>query len=65
MSARPPAKKPKGLRRVERWVVSIAMGVIAFFLEKIVLRSVTKKDVEPEPAPTTLTSHGGEVDYDG
>jgi len=39
------------------------MSVIAFFLERIVMRSVKKKT--PEPAPTTLTSKGGEVDYDG
>ena len=35
-------KKPKGLRRVERWFVGLAMGVIAFVLEKAVLRSVKK-----------------------
>ena len=35
-------KKPKGLRRVERWFVGFAMGVIAFVLEKAVMRSVKK-----------------------
>ena len=39
------------------------MGIVAFFLERIVMRSVKKK--VPEPVPTTLTSKGGEVDYDG
>lgn len=63
MSTRPVVKPPKGIRRLERWLVGVAMGVIAFFLERIVMRSVKKK--VPEPLPTTLTSKGGEVDYDG
>ncbi len=62
-SSRPQVKPPRGLRRVERWLVGVAMGIIAFFLERIVMRSVKKK--VPEPVPTTLTSKGGEVDYDG
>jgi len=58
-------KRPSGLRRVERWIVGVAMAVIAFVLERLVLRSVKKK--EPQvvaPKPTTLTSKGGEVDLD-
>jgi hypothetical protein len=62
MSSRPIVKPPKGIRRLERWIVGIVMGIIAFFLERIVMRSVKKK--VPEPVPTTLTSKGGEVDYD-
>jgi len=62
VSGRPIVKPPKGLRRLERWVVGIAMGIIAFVLERVVMRSVKKK--VPEPVPTTLTSKGGEVDYD-
>jgi hypothetical protein len=62
-SSRPLVKPPRGLRRVERWLVGVAMGIVAFFLERIVMRSVKKKS--PEPVPTTLTSKGGEVDYDG
>lgn len=62
MSGRPIVKPPKGLRRLERWVVGVAMGIIAFVLERVVMRSVKKK--VPEPPPTTLISKGGEVDYD-
>jgi hypothetical protein len=62
VSGRPIVKPPKGLRRLERWVVGVAMGIIAFVLERVVMRSVKKK--VPEPLPTTLTSKGGEVDYD-
>ena len=57
-------KKPKGFRRVERWGVGVVMGVIAFVLEKIVMRSVRKKggDAAPtEPTSTTITSKGGEA----
>jgi len=59
------SKKPKGIRRLERWVVGIGMGVIAFVLEKAVMRSVKKGGGQTSPsehAPTTITSKGGEVD---
>jgi hypothetical protein len=61
VTSRPTAKPPTGMRRVERWLVGIAMIVIAFTLEKIVMRSVKK---DSSPSPTTLTSKGGEVDLD-
>ena len=65
MSDRSRPTKPKGLRRVERWAVGLVMGVIAFVLEKAVMRSVkkthgTKASVEPEP--TTITSKGGDAE---
>ena len=59
MSATRSVKRPTGLRRVERWLVGVAMALIAFVLERLVLRSVKKK--EPQvvaPKPTTLTSKG-------
>jgi hypothetical protein len=60
-------RKPKSTwRRVERWLVGIAMAVIAFVLERFVMRAVRKRQAageEPKKAaPTTLTSKGGEVD---
>ena len=61
--------RPKNLwRRIERWLVGIAMGVMAFVLEKAILRAVKKGEVEPapeesnEPVPTMLTSKGGKID---
>jgi hypothetical protein len=59
-------RKPTGVRRVERWVVGIAMAIVALTLERIVMRSVKKKrgGVEEEPKPTTMTSKGGEVDLE-
>ena len=58
----PQAAKPtKGFRRVERWAVGLAMAIVAFVLERVVMRSV-KGDKQKPPEPTTLTSKGGEVD---
>ena len=57
-------KRPKGLRRLERWLVGITMSLIAFTLEKVVMHSVKKKAPASEPTPSTLTSKGGEVDLD-
>jgi hypothetical protein len=58
--------KPRGRRRVERWLVGIAMAIVAFILEKAVVRAVRRdgREAELEAAPTTLTSRGGEVDLD-
>jgi len=58
-------KKPKGLRRLERWMVGLAMGIIAFVLEKAVMRSVKKGggDVPVEP-PTTITTKGTEAEFE-
>jgi hypothetical protein len=55
--------KARGFRRVERWLVGLALAVVAFVLERIVMRTVKKKEpTSRPPAPTTLTSKGGEVD---
>ncbi|HET9249692.1 MAG TPA: hypothetical protein VFP13_07115 [Actinomycetota bacterium] len=58
--------RPKSFwRKVERWLVGVAMAVIAFVLEKMVMRSVRKAGKlkeSKEELHTTLTSKGGEVD---
>jgi hypothetical protein len=58
--------KPKGIRRLERWLVGIAMAVVAVVLERLVMRSVKKEGRAEEPTPpsTSLTSKGAEVDID-
>ncbi len=57
--------RPKGLRRVERWLVGLAMAVVAFILERIVMRSVKKSGDAKAQAPSTrVTSKGGEVDLE-
>jgi hypothetical protein len=64
--ARRETPKPTGIRRAERWAVGLAMAIVAFVLERIVMRSVKKKrgGVEQEPMPTTMTSKGSEVDLE-
>ncbi|HEY7477997.1 MAG TPA: hypothetical protein VIB62_07145 [Actinomycetota bacterium] len=55
--------RPKGIRRVERWAVGVIMAIVAFVLERVVLRTVRKRgEPEGEPEPTTFTSRGSEVD---
>lgn len=63
MTGRASTKKPKGFRRVERWGVGIVMGVIAWVLEKVVMRSVKKKGGDPAStgSATTIKSKGGEA----
>jgi hypothetical protein len=56
--------RPKGFRRVERWMVGVVFGVMAFVLEKVVMRSVRKKGAAEEEEVTTVISKGGEVDVD-
>ncbi len=57
--------RPRGLRRVERWLVGLAMAVVAFILERIVMRSVKKSgEAKAQPRSTTVISKGGEVDLE-
>ena len=59
--------RPKGFRRFERWMIGVVFGVMAFVLEKVVMRSVGRKGgAEPEPTDevTTVISKGGDVDVD-
>jgi hypothetical protein len=63
----PDRPKPKGFRRLERWTMGVIMGVVAFVLEKVVMRSIRKEGgKEPTPASggTVVTTKGGEVDVD-
>jgi hypothetical protein len=60
-------RRPKTFwRRVERWAVGVVMAMMAFVIERMVLRSVRKagagKPAATEDLHTTLTSKGGEVD---
>jgi hypothetical protein len=56
-------RKPKGVfRRMERWFVGVIMAVIAFVLEKAVMRSVKKGGKTTTPEATTITSKGGKAE---
>jgi hypothetical protein len=59
--------RPTGFRRFERWMIGLLFSVMAFVLEKIVMRSVRKKGVDAPPSSeeaTTVVAKGGEVDVD-
>lgn len=58
--------RPRGVfRRIERWLVGLVMAVIAFVLEKAVLRSIRKGGgAAAAPGPKTITSKGKDVDLD-
>ena len=61
--------KPKTIwRRMERWLVGIVMAILAYVLEKMVMRGLRKaakaKGEGKEELHTTLTSKGGEVDLE-
>jgi hypothetical protein len=59
---RPPVK---GIRRVERWLVGLVMTILAFVIEKAVLRSIRKGRTKPKPQePTPLTATGSEISAD-
>ncbi len=63
----PDRPRPKGLRRVERWGVGVVMGIMAFVLEKIVLRSIRRNGGEPEASNgpgAKVTTQGGEVNVE-
>jgi hypothetical protein len=58
--------KPKTLfRRCERFAVGAVMTVMAFVLERLVMRSIRKGGGDTPEAPTTaLRTKGAEVDLD-
>ena len=58
--------KPKGFRRIERLIMGLVMGIIAFILERVVMRSIHRGG-GAEPAVeggTKLTTKGAEIDVD-
>jgi hypothetical protein len=58
-------RKPKNsFRRVERWMIGVVFAVVAFVLERVVMRSVKRggtKPVAAEPEPTTIRTSGAEA----
>jgi hypothetical protein len=60
-TARPPKN---AFRRIERWLVGLLMGILAFVIEKAVLRSIKKGGGVPKPTETAqpfATSKGNEI----
>jgi hypothetical protein len=61
------APKPKSLfRRLERVMVGLVMTVMAFVLERIVMRSIRREGRAPKRAAdaTPITTKGDSVDLD-
>jgi hypothetical protein len=59
--------RPTGFRRFERWMIGVLFAVMAFVLEKFVMRSVRKKGADAPASTeeiTTVVAKGGEVDVD-
>jgi hypothetical protein len=51
------------MRRVERALVGSAMAVVAFILERVVMKTVKKEGGSVKDAPgKVVTSRGGDVD---
>jgi hypothetical protein len=50
-------------RRLERWLMGVVMGIGAFFIEKLVMRSIRKGggDAKPDPG-TSMQSRGTSVE---
>ena len=56
--------KKSAFRRVERWMVGVVMGMLAFAIEKAVLRSIKKGGGKRKPTEVPepfATSKGSEV----
>jgi hypothetical protein len=52
------------LRRIERWMVGVVMAILAFVIEKAVLRSIKKEGGAPKPAQPAepfAVSKGNEI----
>ena len=50
-------------RRIERWGVGLILGVVAFFLERAVVRSIRRGETKAKPSqPTALKGMGSDIE---
>ncbi|HEX9694310.1 MAG TPA: hypothetical protein VGA74_04820 [Actinomycetota bacterium] len=56
--------RPRSLfRRIERWGVGLILGVVAFFLERAVVRSIRRGETKAKPSqPTALKGMGSDIE---
>jgi hypothetical protein len=59
-----PVSPPRTLfRRFERWMVGVVLGIGAFFIERLVLRSIRKEGgPEKKPEGTLIQSKGSDIE---
>ena len=59
-----PTPRPRSLpRRFERWMMGVVMGVGAFFIEKLVMRSIRKSGATAKPVEgTPMQSRGSTIE---
>jgi hypothetical protein len=59
----PGSPKPRSaFRRFERWMMGVVMGVLAFVIEKAVLRSIKKGGAKPAERPGEPFAKGSGTD---
>jgi hypothetical protein len=58
----PGTPKRSAFRRAERWIVGIVMGLLAFVIEKAVLRSIKKGRTKPAPPSAEPFAKGSGTD---
>ena len=55
--------RPRSLpRRAERWMVGVLMGVAAFFIEKLVMRSIRRGGEAKPTEGTPMQSRGANIE---
>jgi hypothetical protein len=60
-SVMPPPRTP--FRKFERWMMGVVMGIGAFFIEKLVLRSIRKEGgPEKRSEGTPIQSKGSDIE---
>jgi hypothetical protein len=68
MPGRPSPKPKTFFRKVERVFIGFLMTIMAFVLEKIVMRGIRKEGGDPKTTPeteaTSITTKGGEIDFE-
>ena len=53
------------MRRVERAIMGVVMTVMAFVLEKVVMRAMKKEGKTPgRPEPIQIVTKGGAIDFE-
>jgi len=60
----PDRPKPSPFRRVERAIMGLVMGIMAFFIEKMVMRSLKRSGSKtPVAGATPLKGSGKDIEH--